>query len=163
MQPLMGQMGGGYYLTVQGHGVYNNKPYVNQPYQGAWNQMPKSRIPFLVMLNLPDLLILTNDLVSHNLTWSVVPAKIPLDIPKIEDKTGEDLGEHVMTFHLWCSSNSLNHDLVHLRLFQHILTGPMAKWYIELPQGTYTSFNDLAMTFLNHFQLPVHYEQRCRY
>ena len=35
MQPYMGQMGGGYYLTRQGHGVYNNQTYVNQPYKGA--------------------------------------------------------------------------------------------------------------------------------
>ena len=66
MQPYMGQMGGGYYPTGQGHGVYNNQPYVNQPYQGAWNQTPKPRIPFLATLNLLDLLRLTNFLVSHD-------------------------------------------------------------------------------------------------
>ena len=43
-------------------------------------------------------------------------------------------------------------------LFQHTLTGPAAKWYIELPRGTFTLFDDLAMTFLNHFQLPVRYD-----
>ena len=31
------------------------------------------------------------------------------------------------------------------------------KWYVELHGGTYYSFHDIAMTFLNHFQLPVHY------
>ena len=36
--------------------------------------------------------------------------------------------------------------------------GPIMKWYIELPGGTYYSFHDLAMTFLNHFQLPVCYD-----
>ena len=35
MQPFMGQMGGGYYPTGQGHGVYSNHPYVNKSYQGA--------------------------------------------------------------------------------------------------------------------------------
>ena len=35
--------------------------------------------------------------------------------------------------------------------------GPATKWYIELPGGTYYSFHDFAMTFLNHFQLPVRY------
>ena len=34
----------------------------------------------------------------------------------------------------------------------------MTKWYIEFPRGNYTSFNNLAMTFLNHFQLPVRYD-----
>ena len=56
------------------------------------------------------------------------------------------------------SSNSLNHDSVRLRLFQCTLTGPTEKWYIEFPGGTYTSFNHLAITFLNHFQLPVRYD-----
>ena len=31
------------------------------------------------------------------------------------------------------------------------------KWYIELPKGAFVLFDDLAMTFLNHFQLPVCY------
>ena len=30
--------------------------------------------------------------------------------------------------------------------------------YIELPMGAFALFDDLAMTFLNHFQLPVHYD-----
>ena len=94
MQPYMGQMWGGYYPTGQGHGVYNNKPYVNQAYLGAWNQMPKPRLPFLTILNLPDLLILTNDLVSHDPAWLVVPSNLPSDIPNFKDKSGEDPGEH---------------------------------------------------------------------
>ena len=32
------------------------------------------------------------------------------------------------------------------------------KWYIELPRGAFALFNDLALTFLNHFQLLVHYD-----
>ena len=99
-----------------------------------------------------------NDPVSHDLAWSAVPKKIPSDIPKFEGKAGEDPSEHVTTFHLWCSSNSLHDDLIYLRLFQRILTGPAAKWYIELPRGAFTLFNDLAMDFVNHFQLPVHYD-----
>ena len=76
-----------------------------------------------------------NDPVSHDPVWPDVPNKIPSDIPKFEDKTGEDPSEHVTTFHLWCSSNSLHEDSIHLRLFQCTLTGPTAKWYIELPGG----------------------------
>ena len=45
-----------------------------------------------------------------------------------------------------------------MRLFQRTLTGLAAKWYIELPKGAFTLFDDLAMTFLNHFQLPVRYD-----
>jgi hypothetical protein len=63
----------------------------------------------------------------------------------------------VTTFHLWCSSNSLKYDSVQLRLFQHTLIGSAAKWYIELDCSQYSSFGELAMDFLNHFQLPVRY------
>ena len=99
-----------------------------------------------------------NDPVSHDLAWLAVPNKLPSDIPKFDGKYGEDPSEHVTTFHLWCSSNSLHEDSTHLRLFQRTLTGPTVKWYIELPRGAYVLFDDLAMTFLNHFQLPVHYD-----
>ena len=76
---------------------------------------------------------------------------------KIEGNSGEYPSEHVMTFHLWFSSNSLNDDSIHLRLFQCTLTGPAVKWNIELPARTYTWFNDLPMNFLNHFQLLMCY------
>ena len=109
------------------------------------------RLPFLAMLNLPDLLRLTNDLVSHDSAWLAVPTKLPSDIPKFEGKPGEDPSEHVTTFHLWCSSNSLHEYSIHLRLFQCTLTGPAVKWYIELPRGAFALFDELAMTFLNHF------------
>ena len=92
-----------------------------------------------------------NDTMSHNLAWPIVPNKLPSDIPKFEGKAGEDPGEHVTTFHLWCSSNSLHDDSVCLRLFQRTLTGPVVKWYIELSRGAYTMFDDLALTFLIHF------------
>jgi hypothetical protein len=36
--------------------------------------------------------------------------------------------------------------------------GVAAKWYIELPGGTYQTFNELVLVFLNHFQLSVHYD-----
>jgi hypothetical protein len=87
-----------------------------------------------------------------------IPTKLPLDIPKFEGKNGEDPSEHVTTFHLWCLSNSLNHDSIILRLFQCTLIGVASQWYIELPRGTYGSFNQLVVDFLNHFQLPIRYD-----
>ena len=36
--------------------------------------------------------------------------------------------------------------------------GIAAKWYIELPRNTFMDFSSLAMVFLTHFQLPIHYE-----
>ena len=59
-----------------------------------------------------------------------------------------------MTFHLWCSSNSIVDDSIRMRLFQRTLTGFVAKWYIELPQAKYPNF-----MFLQYFQLPVRYDE----
>jgi hypothetical protein len=87
-----------------------------------------------------------------------VPTKLPSDILKFEGKTSEDPGDHVTTFHLWCSSNSLNDDSICLRLFQCTLIGVAVKWYIELPGGTYKNFNQMVLVFLNHFQLSVRYD-----
>jgi hypothetical protein len=84
--------------------------------------------------------------------------KFPSDIPKFEAKPNEDLGDHVTNFHLWCSSNSLKDDSIQLQLFQRTLIGSAAKWYIELDRSRYSSFGELVMAFLNHFQLPMRYD-----
>jgi hypothetical protein len=82
----------------------------------------------------------------------------PSNIPKFKAKPNEDPGDHVTTFHHWCSSNSLKYDSVQLRLFQRTLIGSAVKWYIELDRSRYSSFGDMAMAFLKHFQLPVRYD-----
>jgi hypothetical protein len=91
------------------------------------------KFPFLATLDLPDLSRILNDPIRHSPQWPAIPAKLPSDIPKFDGKAGEDPNNHVMTFHLWCSSNSLMDDSIRLRLFQRTLTGAAAKWYIELP------------------------------
>ena len=91
-------------------------------------------------------------------SWPPVPTKLPSDILKFEGKVGEYPGAHATTFHLWCSSNSLNEDSPRLRLFQRTLTSTVAKWYIELPSAAFSSFWDLANAFLSHFQLLVRYD-----
>ena len=93
------------------------KIYMNRNYQGAWNRIAQPRLPFLATLNLPDLSRLMNDPMSHDSTWLEVLTNIPLEIPKFEGKDGEDPGDHVTTFHLWCSSNSLHDNSICLRLF----------------------------------------------
>jgi hypothetical protein len=75
------------------------------------------KLPFLVNMDLPDLSWLTNDPIFHSPVWPVIPAKRPSDILKSDEKSREDLNNHVMTFHLWCSSNSLMDDSIHLCLF----------------------------------------------
>jgi hypothetical protein len=116
------------------------------------------QLPFFATLDLPELSRLTNDSIFHSPVWPVIPAKLPSDIPKFDGKSGEDPNNHVMTFHLWCSSNSLMDDSIRLRLFQRTLTGFATKWYIELPRAYFHDFNSLSMSFLMHFQLPIRYE-----
>jgi hypothetical protein len=96
--------------------------------------------------------------VNHDFLWPPIPIKIPSDIQKFEGNTSKDPGDHVITFHLWFSSNFLNEDYVCLRLFQCILTGVTTKWYIELPRVAYIKFNKMVLVFLNHFQFLVHYD-----
>jgi hypothetical protein len=116
------------------------------------------QLPFIATLDLPDLSRILNDPIRHSPQWPAIPAKLPSDIPKFDGKAGEDPNNHVMTFHLWCSSNSLMDDSIRLRLFQRTLTGSAAKWYIELPRGFFSDFNTLAMAFLTHYQLPIRYD-----
>ena len=127
----------------------NQQQGANPPsHMGIWGQVPI--IPKLVLL------VLQLDPIS--LSWPPIPTNMPSDIPKFEGKVGDDPGAYVITFHLWCSSNSLNDDSVRLRLFQRTLTSTAAKWYIELPFAAFNSFWDLANVFLSHFQLLVQYD-----
>jgi hypothetical protein len=149
---------GGAYNFGQGFGPHQNPGWNAVPNAqssaGGWGQVSQPRLPFYAMLNLPDLSKLMNDLVSHDPTWPPVPTKLPSNIPNFEGKNGEDPGDHVTTFHLWCSLNSLNHASIILRLFQCTLIGVASQWYIEPPRGTYDSFHQLVLAFINHFQLP---------
>jgi hypothetical protein len=79
--------------------------------------------------------------ICHDPHWPPMPTKFPLDIPKFEGNPGKDPGDHVTTFHLWCSSNLLKDDSIQLCLFQHTLGA--TKWYIELDNSKYAYFNDL--------------------
>jgi hypothetical protein len=118
------------------------------------------QLPFLATLDLTDLSRILNDPICHSPQWPAIPTKLPSDIPKFDGKPGEDLNNHVMTFHLWCLSNSLMGDFICLFLFQRTLTSSVAKWYIELPRGFFIDFNTLTMAFLTHYQLQIGYETR---
>jgi hypothetical protein len=99
-----------------------------------------------------------NDPILHDPTWPNMPTKLPSDIPKFEGKPGEDLANHVMNFHLWCSSNNIVDDSIHLILFQRKLTSPSVKWYVAEKSGSHVTFESLAKAFLAFFQVPVcHY------
>jgi hypothetical protein len=156
--PFAGQ-GQGFYPQPGQQPNFSWQPGASQtpgPFYPGYQQQPK--LPFLATLHLPDLTRLLNDPICHDPRWPPMPTKLPSDIPKFEAKPNEDPGDHVTTFHLWCSSNSLKDDSVQLRLFQRTLIGSAAKWYIELDRSRYSFFGELAMAFLNHFQLPVRYD-----
>jgi hypothetical protein len=101
---------------------------------------------------------LTNDPIQHALFWPTIPTKSSFDIPKFNEKLGEDPNNLVMSFHLWFSSNSLTDDSIHLRLFQRTLTCVARKCYIELPHNSFVDFNSLSMIFMMHFQFPTWYD-----
>jgi hypothetical protein len=131
---------------------------IGLPPQSHQYPLVNRQLPFLATLDFPDLSRILNDLIRHSLKWPIIPAKLPSNILKFDGKVGEDPNNHVITFHLWCSSNSLMDDFIRLRLFQRTLTGSTAKWYIELPRGFFSNFNTLAMDFLTHYQLPIRYD-----
>lgn len=119
--------------------------------------VPKN-FPFLATFDIPDRYKLTNDPIYHNIHWPRIPHKIPVDILTFEGKQGDDLGTHVTTYHLWCVSNSMVDESIWLWLFPCKLIGNATKWYIKLPCTSINTFGTLAMEFLKHFHLPVHYE-----
>ena len=61
---------------------------------------PNHPLPFSVTLDLPDLLCLRNDLIYYLPYWLPMPTNLPSDILKFEGKSGEDLSNHIMTYHL---------------------------------------------------------------
>jgi len=75
------------------------------------------QLPFIATLDLPDFLHLMNDPINYLSFWPPMPNKLPSDIPMFECKLGEDPSNHVMTYHLWCASNTISDDSIHLRVF----------------------------------------------
>ena len=122
------------------------------------NPPPPLQMQYLASLNIPDLTKLTNDPIFHYPTWTTMPTKLPSDIPKFEGKVGDDTANHIMNFHLWCSSNNIMDNSVRLSLFQHMLTGPSTKWYVEENYGSHVTFESLAKEFLTFFQLPIYHD-----
>jgi hypothetical protein len=113
-------------------------------------------MPYFSSLNIPNLSKFSNDPILHDPTWPAMPTKLLSDIPKFEGKAGEDPANHIMTFHLWCSSKTIMDNSVHLRLFQHTLTSPSTKWYVDEKLESPVTFESLAKTFLNFFKLRSH-------
>ena len=88
------------------------------PYYPGYAQPDLNRqFPFVATLELSDLNRLTNDPIHYLPWWLVIPHKLTSEIPKFNGNSGEDPSTHVMTYHLWCSLNSLNDGSFRLHLF----------------------------------------------
>jgi hypothetical protein len=102
--------------------------------QGTFHQPSHTMVgtppsmPYLASLNIPYLTKLTNDPILHDPTWPNMPTKLPSDIPKFEGKPREDPTNHIMSFHLWCSSNSIMEDY-----FTYIYSKELS--LVPLPSG----------------------------
>ena len=98
----------------------------------AMNTTPAAPfLPFMAGLRLLDFDQLINKPIHHDASWPAMPTKLPSDIPKFESLARKDPTNHVRSFHMWCSSNSITDDFFHLRLFQHTLIGEPSKWYVD--------------------------------
>jgi hypothetical protein len=93
-------------------------------------------------LNIPYLTNITNNTILHYATWTPIPTNIPSYIPKFDRKLGKYLTRHVMTFYLWCSSNSIVDDSIQLQTFQRNLR-------------SHPTFTSSMKDFLAFFQLPL--------
>ena len=118
-----------------------------------------SNLPFMAHLKFLDLAWLKNDPILHQNYWPPMPTKLSSNIPKFEGKARECPQNHIMKFHLLCSSKNIVNDSIRLILFQCTLIGATTKWYIELRQAKYAYFNSLDFMFLQYFQLPVIYDE----
>jgi hypothetical protein len=122
-QSMMSQQEHNLYVG-HGHGYYQSPgQQPNFSWQPGASQTPRSFFPghnpqpklsFLATLHLPDLTRLLNDPICHDPSWPPMPTKLPSNIPNFEAKPNEDPSDHVTTFHLWCSSNSLRSDSIQL-------------------------------------------------
>jgi hypothetical protein len=115
LQPPPNQPGSSHY----GQTVYGPTGFpTGLPPQSHQYPQVNRQLPFLATLDLPNLSRILNDPIHHSPQWPAIPAQLPSDIPKFDGKVGEEPNNHVMNFHLWCSSNSLMDDSIRLRLFQ---------------------------------------------
>jgi hypothetical protein len=147
-QPYMGGPIGYNYPPQLVYGL----TYVPMPHY--YHPQVNQKLPFLTTLDFPDLFRLKNDPILHFPFWPVIPSKLSSDIPKFDIKYGEYPNNHVMTFHLCCSSNSLMDDSICLCLLQRTLMGSATKWYIEIQHGSFQYFKSLTMAFLTIFTYP---------
>ena len=79
--------------------------------------MANLNFPYMANLNFPDLSQLIKDPIAHDPSWLVIPTKLPSHIPKFEGKVEKNPSNHILSFPLYFSSNSIIEYSVHLCLF----------------------------------------------
>ena len=144
--PTIPTMGSQPHIPSSMHGNYI--PTNNDTITGPSRDNLGSNLPYMAHLKLPYLARLMNDPISHQPHWPPMPTKLSSDIPKFEGKAGEDPQNHIMSFHLWFSSNNIVDDSVRLRLLQCTLTSVVEKGYIKLLDASYPDLFSLASMFL---------------
>lgn len=83
---------------------------------------------------------------------------LPSNIPNFQGQVEKDPSNHIMSLHIWHSSNNIIEDSVHLCLFQQTLMGPVARWYVNEPNVTYGTFEGIMKAFLLFLQLPLRHD-----
>lgn len=111
----------------------NSCPKMGNTTSGTSTSMvtPTPLLPFMIGLNLLDFNQLINDPLLHYQNWLVMSAKIPSYIPKFKGNPREYPKNHVHSYHMWCSSNSIIKHSIHVCLFERTLTGVAIKWYVN--------------------------------
>jgi hypothetical protein len=137
--PFIGQGHNGFYQKFGQQANFSWQPRANQNL-GLYFPLnrPQPTLPFQASLHFPYFSRLSNNMICHDPRWPPMLTKLPSNIHKFEGNPGEYPSDHVTTFHLWCSSNSLKDKSVQLHLFQCTLIGGAAKWYIELDRLKYS-------------------------
>lgn len=114
----------------------------HSPHLANMEQEPPTppHFPYMASLNLPYLSRLIDSPIAHDPAWPAMSTKLPLDIPKFKGQETKDLANHIMSFHVSCSSNNIIEDLVHLCLFQRTLMGSSTRRYVKEQNETYDTF-----------------------
>ena len=83
-----------------------------------------------------------------NKSINMVPFPPSFDIPKFDKYTREICPiTHLKEFSILCQEVAYSDDYLK-RLFAKSLGGPALEWFMNLPKGSYNSFNDLTTKFI---------------
>ena len=86
---------------------------------------------------------------------NMIPFPPKFEIPKFDKYTGETFPiTHLKEFSILCQEVAYSDDYLK-RIFAQSLGGPMLEWLINLPKGSFTSFNDLMGKFIAQYSYNI--------